>query len=112
MRTSCMLKLLPGKLVRLLQKHKGIYSFGKAMVCHPRRTGAILPSSKRLAKTMVAQVHLPPDKIVIELGPGTGVITEELIVSGISPSQIIAIEYQTEFAEALKQRFPDVKVIE
>ena len=52
------------------------------------------------------------DLPVIELGPGTGVVTEALIERGVAPSGSIAIEYNPDFCRLLRERFPGVTVIE
>lgn len=85
--------------------------FLKEFLKNPRRIGAILPSSKWLAKEMVSHVCLTGG-IVVELGPGTGIITEALIQSGIDPRNIITIEYSSDLAKRLQKRFPDIQVIE
>ena len=48
---------------------------------------------------------------VIELGPGTGVVTKALIERGVHPSRIIAIEYSPDFCRLLAERFPGITVI-
>ena len=76
----------------------------------PLKTGAITPSSKALAHAMVDEIphHEGP---IIELGPGTGVMTEVMIERGIKPEQIYAIEYSEDFAEKLRKNFPAVNII-
>jgi phosphatidylethanolamine/phosphatidyl-N-methylethanolamine N-methyltransferase len=49
---------------------------------------------------------------VIELGPGTGVVTKALLARGVKPSRIISIEYSPEFCALLRERFPGVNVVE
>jgi len=88
------------------------FSFLKALAINPRATGAILPSSKRLARMMAAQINIVEEGLVVELGAGTGVITQAILDRGISPRQIIAVEYAPHLAKRLRQRFPDITVIE
>jgi phosphatidylethanolamine/phosphatidyl-N-methylethanolamine N-methyltransferase len=55
----------------------------------------------------------PDDTLpVIELGPGTGVVTQALIERGVAPERIISIEYSADFCRLLEKRFPGVKIIE
>jgi len=49
---------------------------------------------------------------ILELGPGTGVVTEALIARGFAPERIVAIEFDEHFALALRDRFPGVRVID
>ncbi len=48
---------------------------------------------------------------VLELGPGTGVVTQALIERGFAPERITAVEYDTRFADLLRTRFPAVAVV-
>jgi len=100
-----------GMIKRWARRMLDALVFFKTSVRHPRMTGAILPSSNRLAKEMVSHVILNEGELVVELGAGTGVVTEALIKSGISPSHIIAIEYSPILAKKLQKRFPTVQVI-
>ena len=86
--------------------------FLKGLWDRPKMTGAVAPSSAALARRMVSHIDPKGDLPVIELGPGTGVVTKALIERGIRPSRIIAIEYSPEFCRLLRERFPGVTVIE
>ncbi|MDB5490551.1 MAG: phospholipid N-methyltransferase [Micavibrio sp.] len=81
------------------------------MVAHPRRVGAIAPSGHALAEAMVSQVDMSQPGPVLELGPGSGVMTRELLARGLPPEQLTVIERDPEFAKIVSLRFPDVNVI-
>lgn len=81
------------------------------MVAHPRRVGAIAPSGPALAQAMVAQVDMSQPGPVLELGPGSGVMTRELLARGLPPSDLTLIERDPEFAKVVARRFPNVNVI-
>ena len=50
---------------------------------------------------------------MLELGPGTGVVTEALIERGVAPERIIAIEYNPGFLPpARASAFPASRVVE
>ncbi|HUO92047.1 MAG TPA: methyltransferase domain-containing protein [Rhizomicrobium sp.] len=57
---------------------------------------------------MAAQIPHGP---VLELGPGTGVITEAVLARGTAPGALTLIEYDPHFANLLRTRFPGVTVI-
>ena len=97
---------------RNIKKHQSTLQFLKALAINPRATGAVLPSSKRLAKEMASFIELSENGLVVELGPGTGVITEAILAAGVPPKQLIAIEYAPHLAKQLQARFPDITVIE
>ena len=74
--------------------------------------GALVPSGRRLARAMAAEVAgLPPGPLV-ELGGGTGSITAALLKSAVAPGDLYVVEREPEFAAVLDARFPDVRVIE
>jgi phosphatidylethanolamine/phosphatidyl-N-methylethanolamine N-methyltransferase len=77
----------------------------------PLITGAVTPSGRALARAMAAPVDPDGTGPVIELGPGTGPMTEALLKRGISPQRLILVEYSHEFADMLRQRFPGVTVV-
>lgn len=85
--------------------------FLKSLLERPRMTGAIAPSGPALAKAMASHVDPDGELPVIELGPGTGVVTKALIERGVAPERIIAIEYSPDFCRLLAERFPGITVI-
>jgi phosphatidylethanolamine/phosphatidyl-N-methylethanolamine N-methyltransferase len=85
--------------------------FLKGLARRPRMTGAIAPSGPALAGKMASYVDLASDLPIIELGPGTGVVTRALIERGVAPERIIAIEYSPDFCRLLAERFPEITII-
>jgi phosphatidylethanolamine/phosphatidyl-N-methylethanolamine N-methyltransferase len=87
------------------------FRFLKSLWERPAITGAVAPSGAALARAMASNVD-PNDTLpVIELGPGTGVVTRALIERGVKPARIIAIEWSAEFCGLLRERFPGITVI-
>ena len=80
------------------------------LLARPRGIGAIAPSSPRLARALAMQIP-QNNGPVLELGPGTGVVTEAILARGIAPEHLTAIEYDSEFAEQMRRRFPRIRVI-
>jgi phosphatidylethanolamine/phosphatidyl-N-methylethanolamine N-methyltransferase len=78
----------------------------------PLITGAVSPSGKALARMMARYVEPEAPGPVIELGPGTGPVTEALIARGIAEERLILIEFNPDFCRLLKKRFPKARVIE
>lgn len=79
---------------------------------HHREVGALAPSSAHLARAMV-QALGPQEKgnVLIELGPGTGSITRQLLRAHPHCS-IFAIETSPVFARQLRKKLPQVRVWE
>jgi phosphatidylethanolamine/phosphatidyl-N-methylethanolamine N-methyltransferase len=78
---------------------------------HPRRTGSLVPSSKRLAEAMARWLPANPDSYVLELGPGTGSVTEALLQRGLREEKLVAIEHNPKLAQLLRERFPRAHII-
>jgi phosphatidylethanolamine/phosphatidyl-N-methylethanolamine N-methyltransferase len=87
------------------------FQFLRGLIARPKNVGAIAPSSPALAKAIAAQIDPSIPGPVLELGPGTGVVTEALIARGIAPERITAIEYDADFAKMVAERFPSVNVV-
>ncbi|KEZ50565.1 class I SAM-dependent methyltransferase [Metabacillus indicus] len=75
----------------------------------PRSTGALLPSSPKLAECMTEAIDFQTADFIIEYGPGTGVFTEKLIKKRRIGTRILLIEQNEVFSRLLKDRFFDVK---
>jgi phosphatidylethanolamine/phosphatidyl-N-methylethanolamine N-methyltransferase len=90
----------------------GRRAFLKSLKERPKLTGAIAPSGRALSRLMASFVD-PADPLpVLELGPGTGVVTEALIERGVAPQKIVAIEYNPDFCAHLAGRFPGATIVE
>lgn len=77
----------------------------------PLVTGAVTPSGKMLARTMASYVDPRVEGPVIELGPGTGPVTEALIRRGIEQERLILVEYNPDFCKLLQKRFPRATIV-
>jgi phosphatidylethanolamine/phosphatidyl-N-methylethanolamine N-methyltransferase len=86
-------------------------SITREFLRHPVLTGAIAPSSPRLAETMTAGLGLERAVRVVELGPGTGVFTEAVLALLRPEARFTAYEINPRFASSLRERFPDVDVV-
>ncbi len=78
----------------------------------PLVTGAVSPSGRMLARTMANYVDPSQSGPVIELGPGTGPVTEALLRRGVPAKKLFLVEFNPDFVKLLRKRFPEVTVIE
>lgn len=78
----------------------------------PLRTGAVMPSGKALARVMARYVDPQSTGPVIELGPGTGPVTEALVQRGIDPSRLVLVEFNPDFCRLLRTRYPAATVVQ
>jgi phosphatidylethanolamine/phosphatidyl-N-methylethanolamine N-methyltransferase len=86
--------------------------FISEFVCHPKAVGAVAPSSSSLARQLVESVDWPNTAAVVEYGPGTGSITEEILGQLPPTTMFLAIEISSRFAEMLRTRFPGLCICE
>lgn len=86
--------------------------FLRSWVERPLVTGAVTPSSRFLARVMANYVDPAMPGPVIELGPGTGPVTEALVRRGVAPERLILVEFNREFCRLLRHRFPGATVVE
>lgn len=88
----------------------GAFTFFRQWLKDPLRTAAVAPSSAELASAMIAE--LPDDaRRVIELGGGTGAITQALLEVGIEADDLLVLELNEELHAHLHARFPKVRVV-
>lgn len=86
------------------------WTFFRQWLKNPLAIAAISPSSRHLARQMVAE--LPPGtRRVIELGGGTGVFTQALLEHGIAPRDLMVLELNEQLHQHLRERFEDVHVV-
>ena len=77
----------------------------------PRCIGSVAPSSKRLSHAMARWVPLERDGYVVELGPGTGAITQALLDHGVPEHRLVAVERTPVLADLLTPRFRAARII-
>jgi len=78
--------------------------FLKSWFKDPKLIGAVAPSGRSLAKLMAK--GLGPGARVIELGAGTGTVTEALLGTGVRPEDLYLLERNEAFFDILARRFP------
>ena len=86
--------------------------FIKTWIDNPVLTGAVSPSGRFLSRMMARAVDPYGTGPIVELGPGTGPITQALLKRGINPSRLLLVEFDGSFCRLLRQRFPGVKVVQ
>ena len=85
--------------------------FLRGLLDNPRNVSAPTPSSPALSAAIAAQVDPARLGLVIELGAGTGVVTQALLARGIQPERLMVFENGEIFAALLAERFPGVRVV-
>lgn len=83
--------------------------FGQ-MARQPRKVASVIPSSRALARAIVAGID-PAKGNVIEYGGGTGKVTEAILGMGVVPENLVVFEINDTFVALLKERFPSVRIL-
>jgi phosphatidylethanolamine/phosphatidyl-N-methylethanolamine N-methyltransferase len=86
--------------------------FIRSWIEKPLSTGAVMPSGKVLARTMARYVDNATTGPVIELGPGTGAVTEALVDHGVDPARLVLVEFNPTFCRMLRGKFPEATVVQ
>ena len=78
---------------------------------HPKSTGAVFPSSRRLAEVMVEDAGLDTATTVVELGPGTGAFTGVIAERLGDQGNYLGLELREKFAAIVKEKYPHLRVV-
>ena len=86
--------------------------FFKGWIDKPKAVGSIVPTSSVTARRMASVVDPGSGLPVLEVGPGTGVITRAILARGIKSENLYAVEYSEDFVRHLEDHYPGVNVIQ
>jgi len=86
--------------------------FLRSWIEKPLHMGAVMPSGRLLARTMASYVDPAARGPVVELGPGTGAITNALVAHGVSQKRLVLVEYNPAFCVLLRDRYPQATVVQ
>jgi phosphatidylethanolamine/phosphatidyl-N-methylethanolamine N-methyltransferase len=78
----------------------------------PKSMGSVIPSSRYLAHAVADVVAWRPGQYIVELGGGTGAITQGLIDRGIPRDRLVVIELERALYEHLRLRLPGANVVQ
>lgn len=73
---------------------------------NPRQVGALAPSSQTLARAMAANITFTAESRIVELGPGTGAFTREIIRRLPPGGHFLAVDINEHFCRELRDRWP------
>ncbi len=80
--------------------------FLKKYLKNPKSIGSVMPSSEFLAKAMFNSIKELDQTSVIEIGAGTGAITQH--ISSLNP---VLVEIDKEFCALLRQNYPHLDIV-
>src|SRR4051794_25534222 len=102
----------PGLRKTLADKFDDELKFFKGWIDKPKAVGSIVPTSSVTARKMASIVNPKSGLPVLEVGPGTGVITRAILALGVRPEDLYTVEYSPDFARHLRRLYPRVNVVE
>jgi phosphatidylethanolamine/phosphatidyl-N-methylethanolamine N-methyltransferase len=100
------------QLRKLAEKFDDELKFFKGWIDRPKSVGSIVPTSSVTARRMASVINPESGLPVLEVGPGTGVITRAILATGLPAAKLHLVEYSPEFVRHLRRSFPGVNVIE
>lgn len=92
------------------QRMAETFGFFRAWLRNPLRVAAVAPSGQALASLINSEISRDTGP-VIELGPGTGAFTRNLIARGVRQEDLTLIEFGAEFAAALHFHYPGARTL-
>jgi len=92
-------------------KSKPLRLFLSEIVKSPKQMGTVWPSSPALAEAMARWLPGHTGELILELGPGTGIVTEKLLDAGLPQEKLVAVEKSDRLAGFLRERFPKARII-
>ncbi len=87
-------------------------SFLRTFLRHPLTVGAIAPSSRALAREMLARIDFATARAIVEIGAGTGVFTAAILERLEPRTQFLAVEKLPDLARSLIARFGPTQIAE
>jgi phosphatidylethanolamine/phosphatidyl-N-methylethanolamine N-methyltransferase len=96
----------------LAEKFDDELKFFKGWIDKPKAVGSIVPTSSIAARRMASVVNPRSGLPVLEVGPGTGVVTRAILALGVKPENLYLVEYSADFVDHLRELFPGVNVIQ
>lgn len=85
-------------------------NFLKEFFKDKQMVGAISPSTRFLGEKMISTVDFNKERVIAELGPGTGVFTDVIIDKLHPDAKLLVFELNESFCTALQKRIDDPRV--
>lgn len=79
--------------------------FFKRVLANPLRVGYVVPSSPFLTRRTAKRIDFSKPRVVVELGPGEGCHSRQILKRMTPDSKLILVELDEEFAAHLKKNF-------
>jgi phospholipid N-methyltransferase len=85
--------------------------FLKGFLRKPKEVGSVIPSSRYLIRQVLDRGAVGRARVIVELGPGTGVLTREILRRMPRSARLIAVEISPLFVRVLRRTIPDPRLV-
>jgi len=85
--------------------------FFRTFLSNPLQVGAVVPSGRALTREILSPIDFDSAKVLVELGPGTGAFTAEVLKRRHGDTRLIAVELNPDMAEWISRRHPEVELV-
>jgi len=79
--------------------------FLKNFIRNPLRNASVIPSSKKASKAVLSELEWNKIKTIVELGPGNGTFTKEILSQCKPGTLVILIELEESYIALLEKKF-------
>lgn len=86
--------------------------FARRWLANPQKVGTIIPSGPHVSRLMARHARRAKDQAVIEVGAGTGPVTQALFDAGLPNDRLFVLEIDPDMCRHLRTRFPKAQVVE
>lgn len=81
--------------------------FLKNFLRNPLRNASVIPSSKKASLAVLSELDWSKIKTIVELGPGNGTFTKQILAQCAPGTTVILIELEETYIKLLKEKFGD-----
>lgn len=92
-------------------KVNGEWLFARNFLKHPVMLGSIIPSSRRLIRTLLGPVAWERARYFVEYGPGVGTITRHILQRMHPDAQLLVLEINQDFVRYLESSIDDPRLV-
>ena len=93
-----------------LQPSGGRIEFLKGFLRNPKEVGSVIPSSRFLTRRVLECGAVDKARMIVELGPGTGVFTGEILKRMRPNAKLVAVEINPTFVRMLRSNYLDPRL--
>jgi phospholipid N-methyltransferase len=84
----------------------------RKFIGNAKTVATIAPSSRSLSRAIVRGIDWSKTKCIVELGAGTGPVTQALVDSAPPGVRLMVNEYLPDFCDVLRRKFSTVEIME